>query len=212
VLSKALDSNSTFTLGGCVANPFDIRASRGRADWDRRHNLVISGVWAPQLYQNTKGFLSRVLNGWNLSGITNVQSGLPVTVVNGQNRAYDGTGCSGSHLADIIGAPNRSAASRADMLTQFFNTGAFALPAIGRYGNAPRGAFSGPPNVNTDFAVLKDVDLTERLRVQLRGEFFNIFNQVNFSNPIATIANPRFGQITGSAAGRSAQLGLKVLW
>jgi hypothetical protein len=212
VLSKALDSSSSITLGGCVANPFNIRDGRGRADWDRRHNVVISGVWAPPVYQQQKGFVGRILGGWNLSGISNIQSGLPVTVVNGQNRAFDGTGCSGSHLANIVGDPVRDHASRADMINKFFETGAFSLPAIGTYGNSPRGAFSGPANVNTDLAILKDVNVSEAMRLQFRAEFFNIFNQVNFGNPIGSIANARFGGITGAAAGRSTQLGLKFLW
>lgn len=212
VLSKALDSNSAFTLGGCVANPSQIRDGRGRSDWDRRHNVVVSGVWAPPVYQQQKGLLGRLLGGWNLSGISTLQSGLPVTVTNGQNRAFDGTGCAGSHLANIVGAPTRSHNGRTDMINRFFETGAFRLPDIGTYGNAPRGAFSGPANVSTDLAVLKDVNLTESLRIQLRGEFFNVFNQVNFGNPIAMLANPRFGQITGAAAGRTTQLGFKFLW
>ena len=212
VLSKSLDSSSAFTLGGCVANPFGIRDGRGRSDWDRLHNVVISGVWTPPVYQQQKGFLGRLLGGWNLSGISNIQSGLPVTVVNGQNRALDGTGCAGSHLANIVGAPTRDHAGRNDMINRFFETGAFRLPDLGTYGNAPRGAFSGPANVSTDLAILKDINLTETMRIQFRGEFFNVFNQVNFSNPIGSIANARFGQITGSAAGRTVQLGFKFLW
>ena len=212
VLSKSLDSSSAFTLGGCVANPFSIRDGRGRSDWDRHHNVVVSGVWTPPVYQQQKGFLGRLLGGWNLSGISNIQSGLPVTVVNGQNRALDGTGCAGSHLANIVGAPTRDHAGRNDMINRFFETGAFRLPDLGAYGNAPRGGFSGPANVSTDLAILKDVNLTETMRIQFRGEFFNVFNQVNFSNPIGSIANARFGQITGSAAGRTVQLGFKFLW
>jgi len=213
VLSKALDSSSTVTLGGCVANPFDTRASRGRADWDRRHNFVISGVWTPPVPGAQKNVFTRLLGGWNLSGISTIQSGAPVTVTNGQNRALDGTGCSGSHHGDILSAEvTRSHSSRTDMITRFFNTGAFALPALGRYGTAARGILSGPANVTTDFAVLKDFVVAEEMRFQFRAEMFNLFNQVNFSNPIAQLANPRFGQITGAGAGRTMQMGLKFLW
>ncbi len=52
----------------------------------------------------------------------------------------------------------------------------------------------------------------ERQRLQFRAEFFNLFNQVNFSNPVATLANARYGQILGAGAGRTIQLGLKYLW
>ena len=210
VLSKALDTSSTVTLGGCVANPFDTRASRGRADWDRRHNFVFSGVWAPPVPGGQKSLIGRLFGGWNLSGISTIQSGAPVTPTNGQNRALDGTGCSGSHHPDIVsGDVTRQHTSRADRITRFFNTGAFQLPALGRYGTSARGLFSGPANVTTDFAILKDFAVREEMSFQLRAEMFNIFNQVNFSNPIAQLANPRFGQITGAGAGRTMQMGLK---
>ncbi|MBL8227991.1 MAG: TonB-dependent receptor [Bryobacterales bacterium] len=212
VLSKSLDSNSAFTLGGCLADPFNVRAQRGRSDWDRRHNVVFSGVWTPPV-PGSKGRLSRLLGGWNLSGISTIQSGAPITITNGQNRAFDGTGCSGSHIGDVIANTfSREHSSRTDMINRFFNTAAFQLPAIGRYGTGARGMLSGPANVSTDFAVLKDIPVYEEMRIQFRAEMFNLFNQVNFANPIAQLANPRFGQITGAGAGRSMQMGFKFLW
>ena len=98
------------------------------------------------------------------------------------------------------------------MIQQFFNTGASSLPAVGRYGTAARGMFSGPAFSSTDAALLKDFKVTETARFQLRAEFSNLLNQVNFSNPIAQLANPRYGQITGAGAGRAVQLGLKFIW
>jgi hypothetical protein len=86
------------------------------------------------------------------------------------------------------------------------------MPAIGSYGTAARGMFSGPGFQSTDAALLKDFNVAETARFQLRAEFSNLFNQVNFSNPIAQLANPRYGQITGSGAGRAVQLGLKFIW
>ena len=97
------------------------------------------------------------------------------------------------------------------MIQEFFNKGAFSLPAIDRYGTAARGMFSGPGFRSTDAALLKDINVTETARFQLRAEFSNLLNQVNFSNPIAQIANPRYGQITGAGAGRAVQLGLKFI-
>ena len=83
---------------------------------------------------------------------------------------------------------------------------------LGRYGAAGRGIFSGPAAVSTDLAVLKDVVVRESHRFQFRAEFFNIFNQVNLSNPVASLANARYGEITGSGPGRAIQFGLKYLW
>jgi hypothetical protein len=211
VLSKSLDSSSTYTLGACLANPFDVRADRGRSDWDRRHAFVFSGIWSP--HDSQQGLLGRVIGGWSLSGISAVQSGTPVTPVTGQNTALDGNICGGSSLhPDIVGNPNRESFSRSDMVANFFNRGAFVLPGLGRYGTAARGVFSGPPLVNTDLAVLKDILIREGYRFQFRAESSNVFNQVNFSNPVANLANAQYGRIVGSAAGRILQLGLKLLW
>jgi hypothetical protein len=92
------------------------------------------------------------------------------------------------------------------------NGNIFAMPGIGRYGTAARNMFSGPGLATVDSALLKDIAVTEATRFQLRAEFSNLFNRVNFNNPIAQLANPRYSQITGAGAGRAIQLGLKFLW
>lgn len=211
-LAKALDSSSTTSLGGCLANPYDARAGKGRSDFDRRHSVVGSAIYTPSVFKDGKGLISRVFGGWSFSGIATLQSGVPVLVATNQNTALDGTGCQSVYHPDIVGDFNRKHSSKDDMLAQFFNTSAFALPSVGRYGTAARNMFSGPGVVNVDTALLKDIDVTETVRFQLRGEFTNLFNHANFSNPVAQLANPRYGQITSSAGGRAVQLGLKLLW
>jgi len=210
VLSKSIDSSSTNNLGGCLSNPFDVRADRGRSDWDRRHAFVFSGIWSPTVHEAQRGFLGRLVGGWSLSGISAVQSGSPVTPSAGQNTALDGSGCS-AH-PDLVGNPIITHSSRADIVANFFNRSAFALPQIGKYGTAGRGIFSGPALVNTDFAALKDIRIRERYSFQFRAEFTNLFNQVNFNNPVANLSSAQNGQITGSRVGRSIQFGLKLLW
>ena len=210
--SKALDSSSTISLGGCVANPYNIRASKGRSDFDRTNSLVISGIYTPPVMRQQKSLVSRVLGGWSISGITTLQSGAPVNATTGQNTALDGTTCQGSYHPDIVGQIMREHATTDDMLAQYFNRSAFAMPGVGRYGSAARNMFSGPGLATVDSALLKDITVTEGTRFQLRAEFSNMFNRVNFNNPIAQLANPRYGQITGAGAGRAIQLGLKFLW
>jgi hypothetical protein len=213
VLSKSIDSSSTITLGACLANPFDVRADRGRSDWDRRHAFVFSGIWSPPVFESGRGLLPRLLGGWSFSGFSTVQSGAPVTPVTGQNTALDGNICGGSALhPDLVGRPEREHADRNDMVNNFFNRDAFALPALGRYGSAGRGIFSGPAMAQTDLAVLKDFRIRESHRVQFRAEFFNLFNQVNFNNPVANLSSSTYGRITGSQPGRVIQFGLKYLW
>ena len=136
-LGKALDSSSTTTLGACLSNPNDTRSDRGRADFDRRHMFVVSGIWSPGVYDSQNGVLGRALGGWSLSGISTIQSGSPVTPVTGQNTALDGNICGSSALhPNPAGNPIRDHSSRDDMIAQFFNRSAFVLPAIGTYGAA----------------------------------------------------------------------------
>ena len=212
-LAKSLDSSSTTSLGGCLANPFDLRSERGRSDFDRRHAFVLSGVFSPNVHADQKGFLGRILGGWTASGFETIQSGAPVTPFAGQNTALDGNICGGSQIhPDQVGPIQREHASRADMIATFFNRQAFATPRIGTYGSAGRNIFSGPALVSTDLAILKDFRVIESQRLQFRAEFFNLFNQVNFNNPVANLASATYGRITGSQAGRAIQLGLKYLW
>jgi carboxypeptidase family protein len=216
-LSKSIDTSSTHTLGATVANPFNLRDERGRSSWDRRHAFVASWLWTlPTKFDNR---LTQVLLGnWTLTGITAIQSGLPLTFTMGSDVALDGTGgaqhaqlVEGVTTRDIVlDHPNRDAFYR-----KFFNAGAFVPTAEvpkGTYGNAGRGLISGPARSNTDFSILKDFAFREPWRLQFRSEFFNAFNQVNFSNPTTSVASGSFGRIRGAADGRIIQFGLKLLW
>ena len=101
----------------------------------------------------------------------------------------------------------------------YLNPQDFALPALGTFGNLGKGFLVGPGLVNWDMAGAKSFTVTERLHVQLRGEFFNILNHANFFNPGSTalsnsatssVSGSGFGQITAAASPRIGQLALKV--
>src|SRR4029077_8598523 len=157
-----------------------------------------------------------LLGGWTLTGIHTIQSGLPLTFYMGQDVALDGT--FGSQLAQlapgitakniVVSHPNRKA-----FVNNFFNTAAFVpvgnVP-LGTYGDAGRGLISGPAYNSSDFSVLKDFALRERMKLQFRAEMFNVFNQVNFNNPDTTVTDGTFGVITGAQPGRVVQLALKL--
>jgi hypothetical protein len=71
---------------------------------------------------------------------------------------------------------------------------------------------SGPAFSNTDFSIIKNIPFTERYRLQFRSEFFNVFNQVNFHNPVTRVTSGSFGRITGANDGRVIQFGLKLFF
>ena len=101
------------------------------------------------------------------------------------------------------------------MVQNFFNTGAFVptnqVPR-GVYGNAGRGLISGPAFNSTDFSILKDFIFKENYRLQFRSEFFNAFNQVNFTSVGTTVTSGAFGNLRDAADGRVIQFALKFLW
>jgi len=144
-----------------------------------------------------------------MTGITSVQSGQGFSISSAQDTDLSGQ-C--NSRADITGNPILDHASREAMIQEFFNTNAFATPIPGGVGTSARGALSGPAFVETDLAILKDIFVTEQTRFQFRGEFFNLFNQVNFNNPSSSLTAGNFGQITGAGDGRTLQFGLKFLW
>jgi hypothetical protein len=209
VLSKSLDSSSTYALGGGLTDPFNPEHDYGRSSWDRRHAFVVSGVWSPPIYQSQSGAVGRILGGWNLSWITTIYSGEPLNFSSGQDTQLTGQSTA---RADIVGNPKRSHSSVDDMLAKFFNTDAFAVPELGSPGTSGRGILSGPADVLTDLAILKDIAVTEATRFQFRTELLNAFNNTNFSNPSTSLNSSRFGRITGAGGGRVIQLALKFLW
>ncbi|HUS07740.1 MAG TPA: TonB-dependent receptor, partial [Bryobacteraceae bacterium] len=216
-LAKSIDSSSTSNLGGSVSNPFDLHDERGRSSWDRRHAFVASWLYTPPLPFNNH-LVKAVFGGWTLSGIHSIQSGTPLTFSMGDDVALDGTG--GSQHAQLVpgvktGDIEISHPDRTSMIAKFFNTAAFVptnLVPRGTYGNAGRGLISGPAFNSTDFAVLKDFLIREPVRVQFRSEFFNAFNQVNFSNPTTTVNSSAFGRIRAAGDPRVIQFALKLLW
>ena len=209
-LSKSIDSISSLNLSLPVPDPFNFRHGRGPSDWDRRHAVVFSGIWNPMPLRDRGGLGAKLLGGWSLSAITTLQSGSPLTFSAGQDTMMNGTGQ--DSRADIVGDPKRAHSSRADMIAKFFDTAAFAQPKPGSPGTSGRGILSGPARSNTDLGILRDFAVVEDARIQFRGEFFNVFNQVDFGNPVTSIGNSQFGRITGASAGRTIQLGLKFLW
>ena len=121
----------------------------------------------------------------------------------------------GAQFMPNTGALKREHAGRADMIKEFFNTEVFVptdeVPR-GTYGNSGRNILSGPASANTALAIMKDFPVTEKLRMQFRSEFFDAFNQVNFSNPNSEVNSSAFGKIRSAGTAREIQFALKLMW
>jgi hypothetical protein len=102
--------------------------------------------------------------------------------------------------------------SHGEEVAKYFDTSAFALNAIGQFGNIGRNTMIGPGQANMDAAVMKIFQITEMMRLQFRAEFFNAFNRVNFGLPGNIVSAGSFGRITSAGSPRVVQFGLKANW
>jgi hypothetical protein len=210
---------NTTGLISSIPNPFDLESLWGPSILDRRQVFAASWVWSPEPRLTNRVFAG-LLRDWTFTGLHRIQSGSPLVFIMGTDVAQNGIlQPNGQYALLVSGATaedvRRSPDTTADKIAQYFNVGSFvpvnSVPR-GIYGNAPRGLIYGPGDIGIDFAVLRYINLRENLRLQLRGEFFNAFNNVNFGNPNTTVSAANFGRITGAGPGRVVQLAAKVIW
>jgi hypothetical protein len=196
------------TVNGGVEDFRNIALDRGRSDFDRRHVSVTSVIWDMSYFGKFNPIVRAVANGWQLSGIISLQSGLPFNVTTGTDVNLDGSNNDRMNLAgNPFLDPNRS---RAAVTAMWFNTAAFVLPAPGTDGNTQRNLLTGPGSKNVDLAIARNFKIRERMSLQARGEFTNAFNLVNLSNPTGSFNSSLFGQIRTANAMRQVQVGLRL--
>jgi len=115
--------------------------------------------------------------------------------------------------ADLVGNPAISSdRPLAQRLKQDFNTAAFAPNRIGTFGNTGRNIMRAPGAATFDFGLLKNLPVTEKIRLQYRAEAFNVLNRVNFAAPNGNQSAPTFGSITSAGDPRVLQMALKLLF
>lgn len=210
--SKSIDEYSDDTTpgqSGSISIPYSRRAGRAVSDFDNTHRLVASWVWSLPRLKDQARLVRGILGGWETAGITTIRSGFPFSVKSGTDRALSGIS---SDYADVVGDPNLSGdRSKAERIARYFNTSAFALATLGTFGNAPRNLMRGPGAVNFDLSLVKSIPVREQVNFQLRGEFFNAFNNVNLSNPGASVnSTTSYGRITSAGSPRIVQVALKL--
>ncbi len=230
--SKVLDDgdslNATTSGGGpaLASNPFNLRSDRGLGTFDVRHVAVANATYALPVGRG-KRFLSGLVglgnaaaSGWMVNSIVTLQGGFPFSPQLSYNPSNNGdTRNPVRPFANpaftgpvILGNPS-----------QWFNPNAFLAPANtaangGFYGNVGRDTLIGPRLATSDFSVLKDTRIRERVNLQFRAEIFNLLDRANFNLPNAVVftpsgVSPTAGVITStSTTSRQVQFGLKLLW
>jgi hypothetical protein len=210
VYSKATD-NSSSTIEGAGSYPrssWDPNIDLGPADFDVRHRMNLSIVYDIPTLTSLNHVIGKIVNDWKLNSIVSIRSGLPFTIRSGTDRSLSGIA---QDTADLIGDPTRPA--DVDPVWKWFNTAAFTTAATGTFGTVGRNSMRGPGAATVAFAMVKDIPVSGRLRIQFRAEAFNLFNRANFNNPNSNInAGSNFGRILGAGNPRVIQFGLKVIY
>lgn len=212
--SKAMTDNGS-DRSNAPQNPYDVASDYALSPLDRRHVLTVAYVYDIPVFKDQKGFLGQTLGGWQLSGIYSYNTGTPLTVTSSLGQDPGGLGFLGPSSSgprpDAVGNP---ILTEKQTVERFFNTAAFAQVPVGvaRPGNSGRSVIPGPSITRLDFSIFKVFSLTERMRVQLRGEAFNVTNQTNFSGVSTALGSATFGRVTAARDPRQIQLGLKFLF
>jgi hypothetical protein len=193
------DNLSNAGLGGApTSNPtrFNVGTLKGPAGFSIPQLLVASGVWTIPGSAGNR-LLDAVVAHWSLSGIANFRSGLPFMTVSGRSTEFPNS----------VGDPHAIQPT----VQQWFNKAAFAVPAPYTIGDVGRNILTTDHLISTDLSIYKDWELGERRFVELRGEFFNLFNHANFGYPGTQIGTAQFGAVSSTLnPGRQVQLVAKI--
>ena len=152
--------------------------------------------------------MDSVLGGWQLSGITQAQSGNPWSVLVSGDPAN--VRPSGLERAQQVGNPYPAGFQVGGPARRRFDPSAFVVPAKGTFGNTGRNIIRDAGIDNWDMGIGKQFRITERARLQFRAELFNLMNHTQFNQFNNVVNNPTFGTWTSARAPRTVQFGLKL--
>jgi hypothetical protein len=214
--SKNLDDGSAWNTSVSANTPAFVEVPSlphldyGPAATDIRRLAAINATYdlpfghGKTLFAGAGKFADRLVSGWQLSTVANLQSGFPFSPQLGYNPT--GSGDSRNPVRPNVN-PDFTASvythgSTAQRVAEYFNPNAFSAPAYGTVGNAGRDSLVGPGYADWDLSLLKSTRLTESTRLQLRAEFFNILNHTNLQLPNEVVYSA--GPPQGTAANQTA--------
>jgi outer membrane receptor protein involved in Fe transport len=220
---------------------FDKQMRHGNCDFDVRQNFVFNSVWQLPKPNFGGAFAKHVLGGWEIGGILIASTGTPFSVLEGGDPLGQIGANSGPFPSQLYGTSGCNNPINPGNVNDYLKLNCFTPPVappsfaslcqpaapsvtipntcMNLMGNAGRNQIFGPGLVNLDFSLFKNFDISERLRVQFRTEFFNILNHANFQSPVDnnTVLNQDGTPVAGAGAiestttSRQIQLELKVI-
>jgi hypothetical protein len=222
--SEGFSVNGNYTVSRCTndqdpqqfissaySQPGNPKADRGPCSSDRTHVLNVSTVFGTPQFSGR--LASALASGWQWSTIYQASSGAPLNVTIGRDNALTGAP---NQRPNLVGEPSLDSPTAA----MWFNTAAFALPAVGTYGNLGRNVLRGPGTWNVDTVLTRKFGLGSGQQIEVRAEAFNVFNRVRAGVAGTTVAglpntsftNTLFGRVTSAADPRILQFAVKYVF
>jgi hypothetical protein len=218
--SKSIDTLSYEGPGGGTnqTNPGDLASERGPSDFDVRHSFNLSGLYELPFYRNRRDALGKILGGFQITGIVTANTGYPFTPKIFENiRQPSGEFFGPSRPTGYLGGALDDTSNEAFLRPggNFPGGGPRYFPVTAGPPGIGRNSFRGPRYFSVDMSVIKNTGLPgflgEQANLELRANFFNIFNQLNlqpirFFDDGSIITNPNFGRSTRGLSGRVVEL------
>ena len=197
-----------------IQNIYNVKAEHGIASYDVPQRFAANYVYRLPFgsggkYLANVAVVKHVIGGWEIAGITEFQTGLPITI--SQSNATGGF--TNAQRPNQVASTSLAGGQRS--ISQWLNPNAFIAAPAFTSGNAPRYPLYGPGYENFDAALMRNVMIGEHLRVQFRGEFYNLMNHANFKNPSNNtwaVGNLIFGKLTSDVGPRTIELALRLFF
>ena len=229
-VGKAKDSASSYGTGLTMVDISNLKLNYGLSDFDVRHKLAASFVY--DIPGPKTGFLSKLAGGWQTGAVVILQKGGPynvlcydafVPITDTSGKIIGNSGCdynADGFNADYPKVPSFGrfkSGNKQEFLNGIFTRADFPVPSLGQEGDLGRNSYIGPGYINTDFNLVKNNKIpwfwkNEAASIQIRGEFFNLFNNVNLQNPDGGLSDGTFGKSTSVYPARNIQFGIKVIF
>jgi hypothetical protein len=174
---------------------------------ESRHRIAANAIYALPFFKAGKGFVKQALGGWQISSIITGRTGLPLQIMQPSGIA--------NSRPDYIGGDPSLSNYRTTHL--FLNKAVFALvptsPVTGatlRAGTQNPSEVFGPGAITVNASLGKTFTLHENIKLEMRGDWLNAFNHVNYNNPTTSISSPIFGVVTSDVGPRTGQVNARL--
>ena len=222
--SKVITNAPQFRNAGGVSgaensppqNSYDLSAERGLAAFDLRNRWTSTAVYDLPFGSSGRwlrnGWAAKAAGGFEVSAILTMQSGFPFTINLKGDTANVGAGTGGIYVRPNVVGTSQYLPSSQQSTAEWFNVADFANPGAGNFGDLGRNTLIGPSLFDLDVVVQKNITIMERVKLQIRAEFFNTLNHSNYNIVDRIFADPSFGAVQSQLDPRQLQFGLKLIF